>query len=306
MKGCDLTLPTPEENLACDEVLLDICEAGRLEGVLRFWEPAQHFVVLGYANRAAREANLEFCRSAGIRVLRRCSGGGAVLQGPGCLNYSLRESAAAQTAAAAMQESDVGNFKAAHQLAAKSLQLARTRVVLAAAAIAYAQSGNVREAQSLANELSRRYPSHTFANLLWIPNIEAIIATQQGDNSRSIEILQKTALAELGNPNGEMDNGLELRPVYTRGQAYLALHRGTEAAAEFRKIIDHLQVVGGSASAGNTVVSLARLGLARAYSLSGDTVKARMAYQDFLGLWKGADPDIPILRKAKAEYAKLQ
>jgi len=89
LKHCDLTLPTPEQNLACDEVLLDVCEAGQLDGVLRFWEPAQYFVVLGYANHAGLEANLEFCRGAGIPVLRRCSGGGAVLQGPGCLNYSL-------------------------------------------------------------------------------------------------------------------------------------------------------------------------------------------------------------------------
>lgn len=89
MKACDLTLPSPEENLACDEVLLDLCESGGLEGVLRFWEPAQYFVVLGYANRAAVEVNLSFCERHGIAVLRRCSGGGAVLQGPGCLNYSL-------------------------------------------------------------------------------------------------------------------------------------------------------------------------------------------------------------------------
>jgi lipoate---protein ligase len=91
MRQCDLTLATPEENLAADEVLLDQCEAGgpASEGLLRFWEPAQYFVVVGYANEVAREVNLEFCRQHGIAVLRRCSGGGTVLQGPGCLNYSL-------------------------------------------------------------------------------------------------------------------------------------------------------------------------------------------------------------------------
>jgi len=88
MKYCDLTLSSPEENLACDEVLLDRCEAGA-EGVLRFWEPSQYFVVVGYANHAAVEVNQEFCRRHDIPILRRCSGGGAVLQGPGCLNYSL-------------------------------------------------------------------------------------------------------------------------------------------------------------------------------------------------------------------------
>ena len=224
----------------------------------------------------------------------------------GCLNFSLRESAAAQTAAQAMQESDIGNFKEAQQLAAGSLKLARTRVVLAAAAIAYAQSGNIHQAQALVDELGRRYPFHTLAKLLWIPNIQAIIATQQGDSSSAVEILQTTSPVELGNANGEMDNGLELRPVYTRGQAYLALHRGAEAAAEFRKILDHPQLVGGSAVAGNTVVVLAHVGMARAYVLQGDNGKAHAEYEQFLNLWKNADPDIPIYQQAKAEYARLQ
>lgn len=85
----DVTLPTPEENLACDEALLEACEAGTGEEVLRFWEPPQYFVVVGYANHVAAEANLAFCRQQSIPVLRRCTGGGTVLQGPGCLNYSL-------------------------------------------------------------------------------------------------------------------------------------------------------------------------------------------------------------------------
>ena len=89
MKCCDLTLASPEENLACDEALLDLCESGALEGTLRFWEAPRYFVVVGYANRAAIEVNQEFCQRHDIPILRRCSGGGAVLQGPGCLNYSL-------------------------------------------------------------------------------------------------------------------------------------------------------------------------------------------------------------------------
>jgi lipoate-protein ligase A len=90
MRHLDLTLPTPAENLACDEALLDWCEGGGAEeGVLRFWEPCQHFVVLGYANKAGAELDVEACRSRQIPILRRCSGGGAVLQGPGCLNYTL-------------------------------------------------------------------------------------------------------------------------------------------------------------------------------------------------------------------------
>ena len=223
-----------------------------------------------------------------------------------CLSHGLIESAAAQVAAAAMQESDVGNFKEAQQLAARSLKLARTRVVLAAAALAYAQSGNVHQAQALADELGRRYPFHTFAQLSWIPNIQAIIATQQGDSSGAVETLQKAMPVELGNPNGEMDDGLELRPVYARGQAYLRLHRGPEAAAEFCKILDHPGLIGGNAVAGNTIGALAHVGLARAYGLEGDNAKARAEYEQFFNLWRDADPDILILKEAKSEYAKLK
>jgi len=89
MNFCDLTLPSPEENLACDEALLDLAEEGRGGEVLRIWEPRHYFVVLGYSNKAAVEVNLPFCRLHTIPVMRRCTGGGAVLQGPGCLNYSL-------------------------------------------------------------------------------------------------------------------------------------------------------------------------------------------------------------------------
>ena len=89
MKLLDLTFPTPEENLACDEALLDWCDEGAGPEVLRFWELQQHFVVVGYSNRVECEVNVEACHERGIPILRRCSGGGTVLQGPGCLNYSL-------------------------------------------------------------------------------------------------------------------------------------------------------------------------------------------------------------------------
>jgi len=89
MRSCDLTLATPEQNLACDEVLLDLAETGGLGPLLRFWEPVRYFAVIGYANRAAVEVNKDFCQRHDIPILRRCTGGGAVLQGPGCLNYSL-------------------------------------------------------------------------------------------------------------------------------------------------------------------------------------------------------------------------
>jgi lipoate-protein ligase A len=89
MKYLDRTFHTAQENLACDEALLDGCEECYPDEILRFWEPRQHFVVLGYSNKVAAEVNLNACRAFGIPVLRRCSGGGTVLQGPGCLNYAL-------------------------------------------------------------------------------------------------------------------------------------------------------------------------------------------------------------------------
>jgi lipoate---protein ligase len=89
MKLLDLTLPAPAENLACDEALLDWCEDGGGEEVLRFWESRQYFIVVGYAIKVASEVNVPACRTRGIPVYRRCSGGGTVVQGPGCLDYSI-------------------------------------------------------------------------------------------------------------------------------------------------------------------------------------------------------------------------
>ena len=89
MKWIDLTYPSPEENLACDEALLDLCEEGAEGEILRFWEPSAYFVVLGYSNRWTTEVDSPACAKLGIPIFRRCSGGGTVLQGPGCLNYSL-------------------------------------------------------------------------------------------------------------------------------------------------------------------------------------------------------------------------
>ena len=127
-----------------------------------------------------------------------------------------------------------------------------------------------------------------------LPMIHAAAALQSGSATKALEALVPAAPYELG-------ASAQLYPVYLRGEAYLAAHQSSAAAAEFQKILDHACVVLNS-----PIGALAHLGLARAYVLSGDTVKAKSAYQDFLGLWKDADPDIPILKQAKAEYAKLQ
>jgi predicted Zn-dependent protease len=133
----------------------------------------------------------------------------------------------------------------------------------------------------------------------WLPTIRAGIALERQDPNRAIELLKMASTIELSSPTAALT--ISLCPVYLRGEAYLMLHDGNRAAAEFQKFIDHRgQVVNFPWGA------LARLGLARAYAMQGDTAKARAAYQDFLTIWKDADPDVPVLKQAKAEYAKLK
>src|SRR5262249_3291763 len=125
------------------------------------------------------------------------------------------------------------------------------------------------------------------------PRIRAQLALNQNQGQKAVEVLQADSPYELG-------NGATL-PVYMRGEAYLGAHQHSEAAAEFQKILDHRGIV-----VNEPIGALAHLGLGRAYAMAGDAVKAKAAYQNFLTLWKDADPDIPILKEAKAEYAKLQ
>jgi predicted Zn-dependent protease len=132
----------------------------------------------------------------------------------------------------------------------------------------------------------------------WLPTIRAGVILERKDPNRAIELLKAASTVELSEPT---NLAIFLCPVYLRGEAYLMLHNGNAAAAEFQKFIDHRGVV-----VDFPWGALARLGLARAYAMQGDTAKARAAYQDFLTLWKDADPGIPILKGAKAEYAKLK
>jgi hypothetical protein len=152
-------------------------------------------------------------------------------------------------------------------------------------------------AEKLAAELDKRFPQDTVVQRYWLPAIRAAVALQRKNPSRAVELLQAASTVELGQPKNV---SVFLCPVYLRGEAYLMLHDGRAAAAEFQKFIDHRGVV-----VNFPWGALARLGLARAYAMQENTVKARAGYQDFLNLWKDADPDIPILKQAKAEYAKL-
>ena len=158
-------------------------------------------------------------------------------------------------------------------------------------ALAYARLGDASNAERIANQLARLYPTDMLLKNRDLPLVRAAIAVQQNNPSRAIALLESAVPTEPGNPD----------VAYTRGQAYLLLHRGTEAAAEFQKIIRYRGFL-----VNDPPGALPYLGLARAYLMQGDTANARAAYNDFLTLWKDADPDIPILKQAKAEYAKLQ
>jgi eukaryotic-like serine/threonine-protein kinase len=170
----------------------------------------------------------------------------------------------------------------------------------AQAALGYASADDAAHAQLLADDLAKRFPRDTVVQSVWLPTIRAQIEASHKNSARSIELLQVAAPYELGMLTGSAPNSC-LYPVYVRAEAYLSAQQGQLAAAEFQKMLDHRGLLWNCATG-----ALAHLGLARAYVLQGDTAKAKAAYQDFLTLWKDADPDIPVLKQAKAEYAKLQ
>jgi eukaryotic-like serine/threonine-protein kinase len=161
-------------------------------------------------------------------------------------------------------------------------------------------SGDTKRAEALLQDLQKRFPFHTMVQSYWLPTTRAQIALVNQQPQQAIVMLQAALPVELGEPLSTPGPPC-LYPVYVRGEAYLAAGQGSAAAAEFQKLLDHRGITW-SCTAG----ALARLGLGRAYALAGDKTKAHAAYQDFLALWKDADPDIPILQQAKAEYAKLK
>jgi DNA-binding winged helix-turn-helix (wHTH) protein len=212
------------------------------------------------------------------------------------------ERAALSETGTAVWEAFSGNAPAAKKSAATALGLSSQREVQYGAAFALALAGDYARSQTLADDLESRFPEDTSVRFSYLPVLRATVALKQGEPSKSIELLQISAPYDLGTQRSTM-HGLfgALYPVYVRGEAYLATHRGAEAAAEFQKILDHRGIV-----ISDPVGALAHLELGRAYALSGDKTRARHAYQDFLTLWKDADPDIPILNQAQAEYAKLK
>jgi len=210
-----------------------------------------------------------------------------------------KEAAAEYQAHASIREALAGNMDVAKQEAQAALALARGREVESLSAVALGLAGDSAQAERLAADLGKRFPEDTIEQFNFLPMVRAAVALRSGDGKRAIDALAPASPYELGETNTSFT--IALYPVYLRGEAYLAAKDGAAAAGEFRKILDHYGVVGNE-----PIGALAHLGLGRAYALLADTAKARAAYQDFLTLWKDADPDIPILKEAKAEYAKLQ
>jgi tetratricopeptide (TPR) repeat protein len=212
-----------------------------------------------------------------------------------------KENGAIWQAIAAQRKAAFGNPAEARQSAPEALKLApASQGVEAEAALAFAMAGDSARAESLAQDLGKRYPLDTQVQSLWLPAIQAQVALNKKNPAAALNTLQAASPIELGQILF-VNNISCLYHVYVRGEAYLAAGQGSAAAAEFQKILDHSGIVWNCWTG-----ALAHLGLARACVLQGDTAKAKAAYQDFLTLWKDADPDIPVLIAAKAEYAKLK
>jgi DNA-binding winged helix-turn-helix (wHTH) protein/tetratricopeptide (TPR) repeat protein len=199
---------------------------------------------------------------------------------------------------AALREALVGNTDFAKRRAQNALVLSNGRDVEALSAIASGLAGDSTGRTRLADDLAKRFPEDTFVQSNYLPTIQAADWLGGGDAARATEALAAAARYDLG---GNQTLNIVLYPIYLRGEAYLTANRGSAAAAEFQRILDHPGVV-----RNEPIGALAHLGLGRAFALSGDKIKAKLAYQEFLNLWKDSDPDIPVLQQAKAEYSKLQ
>ncbi len=211
-----------------------------------------------------------------------------------------KETAATYRAVSAFREALFGNAAIAQQAAVLRGRFS-ARDLDYALALTFAYAGEAKRAQDLADSLSKVFPEDTIVRFNYLPTLRAKLALLQASPQEALHVLEAAAPYELGLPANSLYNWPNLYPIYVRGEAYLAAHQGREAAAEFQKILDHRGIV-----LNEPIGALAHLQLARAYSLQGNAAKARAAYQYFLTLWKDADSDVPILKQAKDEYAKLR
>ena len=215
------------------------------------------------------------------------------------LRAGAKETAATWQANAALREAEIGNSEQARRGTAAVLTMNSGIGVQKVAALALARLGDVARAGATAEDLAKSNPANTLLNYYWLTTIRAAIELGHNDPAKAVELLQPDGAYEMGVPPPFQFG--TMYPAYVRGEAYLALHQGSQAAAEYQKILEHRGIVLNCLNG-----ALAHLQLGRAYAVQGDTAKAKAAYQDFLTLWKDADPDIPIFIAAKAEYAKLQ
>ena len=212
-----------------------------------------------------------------------------------------KETAATYYAASALREALFGNAGRAGQQAILAKGRASGRDMDYGLALALAYAGHAGQAQALADDLGKRFPEDTVVQFNYLPTLRAKLELLHSNPQKALVILGAASPYELGLPSLSYYNWPNLYPVYVRGEAYLEAHQGSKAAAEFQKILDHRGIV-----LNEPIGALARLQLGRAYAMQGDTATSCAAYQDFLTLWKDADPGIPILKEAKAEYAKLK
>jgi eukaryotic-like serine/threonine-protein kinase len=212
-----------------------------------------------------------------------------------------KEAAATYSALSALREALFGNADEARRRATLAMKHPAGHDLQYASALAWAYAGDDERAQKLTDDLDQRFPEATIVQFNYLPTLRAKLAVSKGNASEARETLRAALPYELGLTTYSSYGWTALYPVFVRGEAYLVAHQGSEAATEFQKILDHRGVV-----VNGPIGALAHLQIGRAYAMQGDTAKAKAAYQDFLTLWKDADPDIPVLIAAKAEYARLQ
>jgi tetratricopeptide (TPR) repeat protein len=199
----------------------------------------------------------------------------------------------------AVRESLFGNAEQARRRAAMVRPAGRD--ALYGDALVYAYAGDDKKSQELVEQLTNKYPEDTLTQKNYLPTLRAKLALNRGNSAEAIDALRAADAYDLSGTTSSVNEWTAMYPVYVRGEAFLAAHQGSEAAGEFRKIIEHRGVV-----LNEPIAALARLGAARADAMQGDAAKARAAYQDFLTLWKEADADVPVFQQAQSEFAKLK
>jgi len=248
-----------------------------------------HQILSMEGDTAAYSGHLKDARELSRRAVDRAQRGGE------------KDAPALYSGTSGLREAWFGNTDEARRRAALALKLSSGRDLQYFAALAFAYTRDDARAKALADDLDKSFPEDTIVQFNYLPSVRARLALNKGDASGAIASLAAAAPYELGATRAIDLNWTAMFPVFVRGEAYLAGRQGSEAAAEFQKILDHRGLV-----LNQPIGALAHFGLGRAYVLQGDTVKAKAAYGDFLTLWKDADPDIPVLQQAKAEYARLQ